>query len=52
MTLFEDMTDENKMMHHDSRSKKTSVMYARLEESHLFVQYPSKFASIERWERG
>jgi len=27
-------------------------MYATLEESHLFVQYPRKFTSIESRERG
>lgn len=56
VTSFEDMTDESEMMYQALRStlrqKAPGNVHSTLEESHLFVQYPREFGSVERLEWG
>jgi len=55
VTLFEDMADESKMIHQAFDliyDKRHQMRFTTLDESHLFVQYSRKFASIKRREWG
>ena len=56
VTWFEDMAVESKMINHQAfdliYDKRRRMRFATLEESHLFVHYLRKFASVEGWEWG